>query len=260
MEARPRSATARPRARTATARRPHSPWVGSSERRVPPAAGSAHRYGLEHRAAQGLDRPAALKSHERYPDLPLAITENGAAFDDELTPDGRVHDAEPAWPTCHDHIDAVGRGHRQRGADVRGCSVLVAHGQLRVVVRLLEAVRHRARRLRLTGADVEGQCALVSRPGRPLERSAAITRALDFAGWTYRRAGRDRVLTGRVRPVSRRTDCARYVRRHLAPHVVSVSAAHHAVANPDSAAPGLDPGADPDGVRRRWTAARRGPR
>ncbi|MBH0054514.1 beta-glucosidase [Salinibacterium sp. SWN139] len=54
---------------------------------------------------------------ERFPDLPLMITENGAAFDDEVT-DGRVHDA--------DRVDYLNRhftaAHRavQRGVNLQG--------------------------------------------------------------------------------------------------------------------------------------------
>jgi beta-glucosidase len=46
------------------------------------------------------------------------ITENGAAFHDEVSPDGRVHD-ERRVAYLHDHIDAVGQA-REAGADVRG--------------------------------------------------------------------------------------------------------------------------------------------
>ena len=59
-----------------------------------------------------------LDVHERYPSVPMAITENGAAFDDEVSADGRVHDADRV-AYLHDHIDAVGEA-IERGADVRG--------------------------------------------------------------------------------------------------------------------------------------------
>ena len=59
-----------------------------------------------------------LELHERYPSLPLAITENGAAFYDTVTEDGRVHDEERV-AYLHDHIDAVGAA-IDAGADVRG--------------------------------------------------------------------------------------------------------------------------------------------
>ena len=57
-----------------------------------------------------------------YPGQPLMVTENGAAFEDEVTvaPDGtpRVHD-ERRVAYLHDHVDAVGAA-IDAGADVRG--------------------------------------------------------------------------------------------------------------------------------------------
>ncbi len=55
---------------------------------------------------------------QTYPSLPLMITENGAAFDDVVTPDGRVHDADRV-SYLHRHLDAVGEA-MDAGADVRG--------------------------------------------------------------------------------------------------------------------------------------------
>jgi beta-glucosidase len=46
------------------------------------------------------------------------ITENGAAFDDVVAPDGRVHDEERV-SYLHGHLDAVGEA-MDAGADVRG--------------------------------------------------------------------------------------------------------------------------------------------
>ena len=56
--------------------------------------------------------------HERYPYLPLMVTENGASFDDVVTADGRVHDPRRS-AYLHDHIEAVGAA-LDAGADVRG--------------------------------------------------------------------------------------------------------------------------------------------
>ncbi len=56
--------------------------------------------------------------HTTYPGLPLVVTENGAAFHDEVSPDGRVHDRDRV-AYLHDHIDAVGEA-IDHGADVRG--------------------------------------------------------------------------------------------------------------------------------------------
>jgi beta-glucosidase len=59
-----------------------------------------------------------LDLHRRRPDLPLHITENGAAYADEVSPDGRVHDADRV-AYLHDHVEAVGAA-MDAGADVRG--------------------------------------------------------------------------------------------------------------------------------------------
>ena len=50
--------------------------------------------------------------HERYPDLPLMVTENGAAFDDRVE-DGAVHDADRI-DYVHRHLQAVARRDRRR--------------------------------------------------------------------------------------------------------------------------------------------------
>ncbi|PTT69876.1 family 1 glycosylhydrolase, partial [Arthrobacter sp. HMWF013] len=49
---------------------------------------------------------------------PLYITENGAAYEDTVSPDGAVHDGERTGFIL-DHIAAVGEAIEQ-GADVRG--------------------------------------------------------------------------------------------------------------------------------------------
>jgi beta-glucosidase len=54
----------------------------------------------------------------RYPNLPLMVTENGAAFYDTVSADGQVHDADRV-SYLHGHIDAVGRA-IDAGIDVRG--------------------------------------------------------------------------------------------------------------------------------------------
>ncbi len=59
-----------------------------------------------------------LRLHRAYPGLPMMVTENGAAFDDVVAPDGRVHDAERI-DYLHRHIDAIGQA-MDAGADVRG--------------------------------------------------------------------------------------------------------------------------------------------
>lgn len=95
---------------------PHSPWVGCDlvEWLPQPGPHTAMGWNIE---PQGLV-DLLLELHERYPGLPLMITENGAAFADEVSADGRVHDPDRV-AYVHDHLEAVGRA-RDAGADVRG--------------------------------------------------------------------------------------------------------------------------------------------
>ncbi|MGQ4335292.1 GH1 family beta-glucosidase [Streptomyces hayashii] len=53
-----------------------------------------------------------------YPRLPLMVTENGAAFDDYVSPEGRVNDPQRI-AYLHAHLEAVRRAVAD-GADVRG--------------------------------------------------------------------------------------------------------------------------------------------
>jgi beta-glucosidase len=59
-----------------------------------------------------------LRVHADYPDVPLVITENGAAFDDEVDPDGRIRDTDRI-DYVRDHVAAVHTAMSQ-GVDVRG--------------------------------------------------------------------------------------------------------------------------------------------
>jgi len=59
-----------------------------------------------------------LRVHRDYPEVPLVVTENGAAFTDEVSPDGAVHDADRI-DYVHRHLVAV-HAAIERGADVRG--------------------------------------------------------------------------------------------------------------------------------------------
>jgi beta-glucosidase len=56
--------------------------------------------------------------HRDHPGLPIIITENGAAFDDKVESDGRVHD-DARIGFLRDHIAAVGAAIAD-GVDVRG--------------------------------------------------------------------------------------------------------------------------------------------
>ncbi|WP_029290410.1 GH1 family beta-glucosidase [Cellulomonas sp. HZM] len=94
----------------------HTPFVGATEVEFLPQPGphTAMDWNIEPLGLTEL----LLDLSKRYPELPLAITENGAAFYDTVTDDGRVHDVERT-SYLHDHIEAVGQAMDQ-GADVRG--------------------------------------------------------------------------------------------------------------------------------------------
>jgi len=63
-------------------------------------------------------RDLLLQVHRDFPTLPLMITENGAAFADEMSADGQVHDPDRI-DYLHGHLDAVAQA-IEAGVDVRG--------------------------------------------------------------------------------------------------------------------------------------------
>ncbi|MET8295818.1 GH1 family beta-glucosidase [Streptomyces sp. NPDC005180] len=94
----------------------HSPWPGADEV-------AFHRAPGERTAMGWPVDPGALydlltRTAARYPGLPLVISENGAAYEDEMGPDGTVHDPRRT-AYVHAHLDAVHRAIAD-GADVRG--------------------------------------------------------------------------------------------------------------------------------------------
>ncbi len=93
-----------------------SPWVGADtvEFLEMPGPLTAMGWNID---PDGLVE-LLLRLHREYPATPLMITENGAAFDDEVGPDGGVHDGDRV-AYLHGHIDAVARA-IEAGADVRG--------------------------------------------------------------------------------------------------------------------------------------------
>jgi beta-glucosidase len=95
---------------------PVSPWVGCDDVEWLPLPGphTAMGWNIEPGGLTEL----LVSLHRRYPTMPMAVTENGAAFADEVSADGRVHDL-PRVEYLHDHIDAVGAA-MDAGADVRG--------------------------------------------------------------------------------------------------------------------------------------------
>ncbi|WP_129338468.1 GH1 family beta-glucosidase [Cellulomonas endophytica] len=94
----------------------HSPWVGADRVEWLPQPGphTAMGWNIEPKGLVDL----LLELRDRYPALPLVVTENGAAFEDVPDADGRVHDVERI-AYLHDHVDAVGEA-IEAGADVRG--------------------------------------------------------------------------------------------------------------------------------------------
>jgi beta-glucosidase len=69
-----------------------SPWVGSENVRMVASGLPTTAMGWD---IDSLGLFEVLKRvHDDYPDVPLYVTENGAAFDDELGPDDQVHDVD----------------------------------------------------------------------------------------------------------------------------------------------------------------------
>ncbi|BDZ42973.1 beta-glucosidase [Paraoerskovia sediminicola] len=93
-----------------------SPWVGADDVEfvTQPGPYTAMGWNIEPAGMTELLTSVAAS----YPDQPLMVTENGAAFHDEVSPDGRVHDPLRVG-YLHGHIDAVGAA-IDAGADVRG--------------------------------------------------------------------------------------------------------------------------------------------
>ncbi|AYY13434.1 beta-glucosidase [Actinobacteria bacterium YIM 96077] len=93
-----------------------SPWVAADDIEFvrPPGPYTAMGWDIDPSGMTEL----LLRLHREYPELPLMITENGAAFDDVVSDDGAVHDARRV-DYVRDHIAAVADA-RDAGADMRG--------------------------------------------------------------------------------------------------------------------------------------------
>ncbi len=94
----------------------HTPWVGVHDVEFVRQPGPRTEMGW-------LVDPAGLtellvRTARTYPELPLMVTENGAAFDDSVDDDGQVHDAQRV-DYVRAHLAAVKDG-IDAGADVRG--------------------------------------------------------------------------------------------------------------------------------------------
>jgi beta-glucosidase len=93
-----------------------SPWVGCDDVEFVQQPGPYTEMGWSIDAT-GLTE-LLLRLHRDHPGTPLMITENGAAFDDRVDPDGRIRD-QRRIDYLRDHLQAVGRA-MKAGADVRG--------------------------------------------------------------------------------------------------------------------------------------------
>lgn len=93
-----------------------TPWVGADDVEFVPQPGPYTAMGWNIDPSGMTELLTDIGS--RYPDLPLMVTENGAAFYDVVSEDGRVRD-EDRTSYLHGHIDAVGKA-IDAGTDVRG--------------------------------------------------------------------------------------------------------------------------------------------
>ena len=86
--------------------------------------------------------------------LPVYVTENGSAWPDTVSTTGGCTTPSGS-PTCEAHLGAVADA-IDGGVDVRGYFAWSPPRQLRVGLRVRQALRHRPRRLRHPGAHGEG--------------------------------------------------------------------------------------------------------
>ncbi|WP_407666882.1 GH1 family beta-glucosidase [Nakamurella alba] len=93
-----------------------SPWVGCEDVEFLPQPGpyTAMGWNIDPDAFRDL----LVRIGRRFPDTPLMVTENGAAFDDEVAPDGAVHD-ENRIDYLRRHFTAA-LDALEQGIDLRG--------------------------------------------------------------------------------------------------------------------------------------------
>ncbi|MDN3480399.1 GH1 family beta-glucosidase [Arthrobacter sp. APC 3897] len=98
-------------------RQPASPWIGAEHITFP--SRGLPRTAMDWEVNPDGLRKLLVRLGEEFPSLPpLYVTENGAAYDDEVLADGSIPDTERTRYIL-DHIAAVGRA-IEAGADVRG--------------------------------------------------------------------------------------------------------------------------------------------
>ncbi len=94
----------------------HSPWPGSEDVTFHQPPGERTQMGWAVDPSGLYDM--LIRLSREHPDLPVLVTENGAAFEDAPDSSGAVHDPERV-AYLHGHLDAVHRA-IAHGADVRG--------------------------------------------------------------------------------------------------------------------------------------------
>ncbi len=94
----------------------HSPWPGSEHVafHLAPGETTAMRWAVDASALYDL----LMRVHRDHPGLPMMVTENGAAYDDYISPEGTVADPQRI-AYVRGHLSAVHRALAD-GADVRG--------------------------------------------------------------------------------------------------------------------------------------------
>ncbi|MFC4036481.1 GH1 family beta-glucosidase [Streptomyces polygonati] len=94
----------------------YSPWPGSEHVafHLSPGETTAMRWSVD---ASGL-YDLLMRITREHPELPMMVTENGAAYDDYVSPEGAVNDPQRI-EYVHGHLAAVHRALAD-GADVRG--------------------------------------------------------------------------------------------------------------------------------------------
>ncbi|SDN13852.1 beta-glucosidase [Streptomyces wuyuanensis] len=94
----------------------HSPWPGADgvSFHLPPGSTTAMGWAVDPTGLYDL----LVRLKDDFPRLPLMITENGAAFDDYVNPEGEVNDPDRI-AYLQGHLAAVHRA-IEAGADVRG--------------------------------------------------------------------------------------------------------------------------------------------
>ncbi|URN11288.1 GH1 family beta-glucosidase [Streptomyces radiopugnans] len=94
----------------------HSPWPGGDDVAFHRTPGETTAMGWTIDPSGMYD--LLLRVRDDFPGMPMVITENGAAFDDYVDPEGRVLDPQRI-SYLHGHLAAVHRA-IEAGADVRG--------------------------------------------------------------------------------------------------------------------------------------------